>query len=136
MQNGYAGIRIEHAARDVGNAVPAALCHLAAGRNVALYSALGPGDCSGTPQGEELGRYLGSLLLELVRQSGVRRAVIAGGDTSSHAVRQLRVEALTFAGLLSPGAPLCRVFRGMPRWTVWSWCSKAARWDRRISSKS
>ena len=100
MANGYAGFR-------VGEEEPAERA-LAAGRNVAVYSALGPGDCAGPPRGEELGAHLGSLLLEWIRRSGVRRVVIAGGDTSSHAARRLGVEALTFAGLLSPGAPLCR----------------------------
>ena len=57
---------------------------------------------------------LGSLLLELIRRSGVRRALVAGGDTSSHAVRRLGMEALTFAGLLSPGAPLCRGYSSDP----------------------
>lgn len=103
MEHGYAGFRV-----DGNDMLPAATAALAAGRNVVLYSALGPADCVGPPRGEDLGRHLGSLLLELIRRSGVRRAVIAGGDTSSHAVRQLGVEALTFAGLLSPGAPLCR----------------------------
>jgi uncharacterized protein YgbK (DUF1537 family) len=110
LQNGYAGLRADPAKRGFDGVLAAALQELRAGRSVAIYSALGPADCAGSPQGEELGRYLGSLLLELVRQSGVRRAAIAGGDTSSHAVRQLGVEALTFAGLLSPGAPLCRVY--------------------------
>ena len=100
MANGYAGFR-------VGEEEPAERA-LAEGRSVAIYSALGPGDCAGPPRGEELGAHLGSLLLEWIRRSGVRRVVIAGGDTSSHAARRLGVEALTFAGLLSPGAPLCR----------------------------
>jgi len=103
MANGYAGIRV-----DTPEAASAALRELAAGRNVILYSALGPADCAGAPRGEELGCTLGRLLAQLTAESGVRRAVVCGGDTSSHAVRQLGIEALTFAGLLTPGAPLCR----------------------------
>jgi uncharacterized protein YgbK (DUF1537 family) len=57
---------------------------------------------------KELGLALGRLLLGLVRQTGVRRVVLCGGDTSSHAVQQLNLTALSFAGILSPGAPLCR----------------------------
>jgi uncharacterized protein YgbK (DUF1537 family) len=34
--------------------------------------------------------------------------VVAGGDTSSHAVRQLGIESLTYAGPTTPGAPLCK----------------------------
>jgi uncharacterized protein YgbK (DUF1537 family) len=108
MRNGYTGIRIDAGGRPFAGIVADALDPLREGCNIAIYSALGPGDCIGTPHGETLGQYLGSLLLELVRRSGVRRVVIAGGDTSSHAVRQLGIQALTFAGLLSPGAPLCR----------------------------
>ena len=107
LQNGYAGVRVDPATRDVPRVLAPALHELRNGRNVAIYSALGPADCTGAPHGEELGQYLGLLLRELIRQSGVRRVAVAGGDTSSHAVRKLGIEALTFAGLLSPGAPLC-----------------------------
>jgi uncharacterized protein YgbK (DUF1537 family) len=44
----------------------------------------------------------------LVIESGVRRILIAGGDTSTHAVKQLGLDALTFAAPLVPGVPLCR----------------------------
>ncbi|EQD61121.1 hypothetical protein B1A_09823, partial [mine drainage metagenome] len=37
-----------------------------------------------------------------------RRVLLAGGDTSSHAVAQLGLSALTWAASLEPGAPLCR----------------------------
>ncbi len=80
--------------------------HLRAGCDAVLYTALGPP--SGATQGEELGKALGRLLLELVQQTGIRRVVLCGGDTSSHAVQQLNLAALTFAGALTPGAPLCR----------------------------
>jgi uncharacterized protein YgbK (DUF1537 family) len=46
---------------------------------------------------------------ELVVRSGVRRLVIAGGDTSSYAARELGILALEMLAALSPGAPLCRV---------------------------
>lgn len=117
MRNGYTGLRVggtDDRTDDLKNILDAALLELQRGRSIVLYSALGPADCGGVPRGEELGRALGSLLLELVRRSGIRRAVIAGGDTSSHAVRQLGIEALTFAGLLSPGAPLCRGYSSDP----------------------
>ncbi len=71
-----------------------------------LYTALGTP--TGSTHDKELGRALGRLLLGLVQQTGVRRVVLCGGDTSSHAVQQLDLTALTFAGTLAPGAPLCR----------------------------
>jgi uncharacterized protein YgbK (DUF1537 family) len=48
------------------------------------------------------------MLRRLVVDSGVRRVLIAGGDTSTHAVKQLGLDALTFAAPLVPGVPLCR----------------------------
>jgi uncharacterized protein YgbK (DUF1537 family) len=81
---------------------------LGRGRSVIIYSALGSADLDGSTGGEQLGRYLGDLMRDVVVQSGVRRAIIAGGDTSSHAVTRLGISALTFAAVMAPGAPLCR----------------------------
>jgi uncharacterized protein YgbK (DUF1537 family) len=103
---GFLGIRIDPAAP--GQALGEGLAALSEGRSIALYTALGPQDVAGALDGEELGRGLGILLCNLLRGSGVRRAVIAGGDTSSHAVRQLGIHALTYAAPLAPGVPLCR----------------------------
>jgi uncharacterized protein YgbK (DUF1537 family) len=69
---------------------------------------LGPRDCGDGAGGEEVGRRVGLLLRELLLRSGVRRAVVAGGDTSTHSVQQLGIHALTFAARTSPGSPLCR----------------------------
>jgi uncharacterized protein YgbK (DUF1537 family) len=60
-----------------------------------------------------LGVALGKLLRELLGRTHespqpVRRVVICGGDTSSHAVQQLGIYALTWAANLQPGGPLCR----------------------------
>jgi uncharacterized protein YgbK (DUF1537 family) len=98
--HGFAGFRM--------GAENGALGALADGRSVVIYSALGPRDCSAGLRGEELGRAMGHLLRELLLKSGVRRAVVAGGDTSTWSVRRLGIQALTFAGLTAPGAPLCR----------------------------
>jgi len=40
--------------------------------------------------------------------SEVKRAVVAGGDTASHAGRQLGAYALTMLAPMAPGAPLCK----------------------------
>jgi uncharacterized protein YgbK (DUF1537 family) len=58
---------------------------------------------------QSLASEMGKLLRALIARSGVRRAVVAGGDTSSHAVRELDAAALTFLAPLAPGAPLCQV---------------------------
>jgi uncharacterized protein YgbK (DUF1537 family) len=106
VSDGFCGMRIDPGQPE--RALSEGLAALSAGSSVALYTALGPQDCGGALRGEELGRRLGVLLRDLLLRSGVRRAVIAGGDTSSHAVRQLGIHALTFAAPLSPGVPLCR----------------------------
>lgn len=111
-RQGYAAIELDAAglasghshARDTAQRL--ALNSLRSGCNTVLYTALGA--APGAALDQELGVALGRLLLALVQQSGVHRVVLCGGDTSSHAVQQLNLTALTFAGALAPGAPLCR----------------------------
>jgi uncharacterized protein YgbK (DUF1537 family) len=115
LKCGFAGMRLDVAQlasadgiNDARESVPAqALNHLQQGRSVVLYTALGPSDCGRTELREELGTQLGILLRDLLRRSGVKRAVIAGGDTCSHAGKQLGVHALTLQAPLEPGVPLC-----------------------------
>jgi uncharacterized protein YgbK (DUF1537 family) len=90
----------------VNAATELALQLLRSGRDTVLYTALGTP--TGLTHDKELGLALGRLMLSLVQQTRVRRVVLCGGDTSSHAVQQLSLTALTFAGTLTPGAPLCR----------------------------
>jgi uncharacterized protein YgbK (DUF1537 family) len=114
MQNGFAHLRVNPATGNREALVAEALAALSRGCSIVLYTALGVQDCSSMLGGEALGSYLGSLLRELVMRSGVRRVMIAGGDTSTHAVRQLGVHALTFSALTAPGAPLCRCHSSEP----------------------
>jgi uncharacterized protein YgbK (DUF1537 family) len=51
----------------------------------------------------------GGLLRAVMSKASVARLVIAGGDTSSHAVSALDVWGLSYRGPMVPGAPLCRV---------------------------
>jgi uncharacterized protein YgbK (DUF1537 family) len=66
-----------------------------------LYTALGPGDALptakrvGTSDVDRVGRALGRLLDPLAREFSVQRIVVAGGDTSSHALGELDIAALT-----------------------------------------
>ena len=109
MSNGYTAIRVDHDSPAIETTLTAATQALNNHPGVILYTALGISDLNGAPpRGEALGRYLGTLLRELLRRTGIRRVAVAGGDTASHAVRQLGIDALTFAGPLAPGAPLCR----------------------------
>ncbi len=89
--------------------VTAAKAHraLQSGRSVVLYTAVGP-KTPNEKYGEKFGEALGRLLRELVLSSGVRRVLVAGGDTATHSVKQLGLDALTFAAPLVAGVPLCR----------------------------
>jgi uncharacterized protein YgbK (DUF1537 family) len=78
------------------------------GKNIIIYSALGPLSASETVQGEDLGVAMGVLLRAVLACSNVKRVLLAGGDTSSHAVKQLGLYALTWAQALEVGVPLCR----------------------------
>ncbi|WP_430252362.1 four-carbon acid sugar kinase family protein [Neorhizobium sp. DAR64860/K0K1] len=105
----------EEGDRVVESAVARGISSLSAGRSVVLNTALGPsadrgGEIDRVPGARHcLGRSLGVILRRLVEQEGLKRAVIAGGDTSSHALLELRIEALTTLLPLpqTPGSPLC-----------------------------
>ncbi|NIO41840.1 MAG: four-carbon acid sugar kinase family protein, partial [Burkholderiales bacterium] len=95
------------------------LTSLSGGNSVLLYSARGPDDSSiqatraqlGADKGGSarvLGSAMGRITRELLTKSGLRRVVIAGGDTSSYATQELKLYALEMLGQLTPGAPLCR----------------------------
>jgi len=107
-QQGFAARRLQHP-ETWGAQTRKALEALARGESVVLYTALGAGDRNGNKDyGEEFSQALGDRLRELLVTSGVRRILIAGGDTATHVVKQLGLKALTFAAPLTPGAPLCR----------------------------
>lgn len=88
---------------------------LSQGNSVILNTALGPSADRGTEidkiagSRHKLARSLGFILRSLVEREQLTRAVIAGGDTSSHALRELHVDALTTLLPLpqTPGSPLC-----------------------------
>jgi 3-oxoisoapionate kinase len=122
LANGFAGLAVEplellgenkHAvlSRTVANAVKM----LRAGQSVLVYTALGPTSDVGhklsvIPNARQLlGEALGFILKQTLQQTNIKRAIIAGGDSSSHALGQLDVFALTtrFPLAMSPGSPLC-----------------------------
>ena len=104
----------------VQTAVRKALTALADGRSVVLHTCRGPEDprfaetsrllSPGRESGRRLGGLLGRILRETLLASGVRRAVVTGGDTSGYVARTLGIEALETARPMAPGSPLCRAF--------------------------
>lgn len=85
-----------------------ALAVLGSGRSCVIHSAVGPLNTSQTPAGDRLGKALGRIARTVIGEGRLRRVLFAGGDTSSHGVAQLGVDALTWAAPLESGAPLVR----------------------------
>ncbi len=128
-EDGFADIALDPLAlvsEDGESAIDAAVENgverLKEGRSVILHTALGPAaDVGGdidriSGARHALGRALGTILRQMIEREGLSRAVIAGGDTSSHALRQLKVEALTTLLPLpqTPGSPLCLAHGSYP----------------------
>ena len=122
LANGFAGVTLdpvalsgEDGAPAIASAVEAGLEALEGGRSVVLYTALGPSADRGgeldssTGARHRLGRALGRIQSQLVARAGLARAVVAGGDTSSHALGEMGIAALTLKMPLpqTPGSPLC-----------------------------
>lgn len=129
-QTGFVTIRLdtiklldaETTAAEQERVIAQALQALATQASVLLYSALGPDDASikrtaawmsarglnPLRASELLGEQSGAVLRALLLRTGLRRAVVAGGDTSGHAARQLGIYALELLQPIAPGSPLCR----------------------------
>ncbi len=114
--------------RETARATAAALQALGEGFDPLVHTALGPDDpavaalreavrSSGVSMGDvndRIGTGLGTLLRDVLRETGLTRGVIAGGDTSGHAVQAMGVRALTALASLAPGSGLCRAFTDNP----------------------
>ena len=120
--DGFDGIEVdpvelvsETSEQAIARAAASGSASLKAGRSVILYTALGPAADRGAEIDRQegarhkLGRGLGALLRQLTEDQDLKRVIIAGGDTSSHALGQMGVDALTVRMPLpaSPGSPLC-----------------------------
>ncbi|WDZ80282.1 four-carbon acid sugar kinase family protein (plasmid) [Ensifer adhaerens] len=127
LGNGFEGIALDPLAlsgeidgQGISVAVETALSVLKDGRSVILYTALGPAADRGgeldlsSGARHRLGRALGRIQAALVSGAGLKRAVVAGGDTSSHALGEMGISALTLKMPLpqTPGSPLCMAHGG------------------------
>ncbi|MFC7400462.1 four-carbon acid sugar kinase family protein [Chelatococcus sp. GCM10030263] len=115
-------------AAEIGRAGDEALRLISDGKDPLVFTARGPDDravaalaqaiaTSGASPGkvnDRIGDGLGRLLDGVLRKSGLRRAVIAGGDTSGHASLALGIYALTALAPVAPGSPLCRAHSDDP----------------------
>ncbi len=106
-----------------------ALSALEQGLDPLIYSARGPDDpevarmlatikaegVSPDIANSRIGVALGRVLAELIHKTGIRRAVISGGDTSGHASRELDLYAFTALAPTIPGAPLLEAHSENPQ---------------------
>lgn len=79
------------------------------GRHVLAYTDRTRRRSAGEVPGNALPLACGALLDGVLRRAPVRRAGVAGGDTSSFAVRALGAWALSYLAPLAPGVALCRL---------------------------
>jgi 3-oxoisoapionate kinase len=134
LQNGFSGIAVDPISlsdarrEDTLRAVTdQATMLLKSGRSVLVYTALGPASDVGhtlndhNDSRQNIGSGLGRILRETVMATALRRVIVAGGDTSSHAIGCLNLSALVTRKPLpmTPGSPLCtaysadKVFNGL-----------------------
>ncbi len=120
LQNGFDGIDVDFAALagglgledEVRRVGALASETLKAGRSPLLYTAKGaadPGVDSGGSDMDRVGKTLGRLLAGLRNSHALERVAVAGGDTSSHALEELDIFALTLRHPIpsTPGSPVC-----------------------------
>lgn len=105
---------LEGSSAETARLADAALAGLVDGGRAVIHSAEGPLDAAAPAAGEKLGEALGRISLDVVRRAGLKRLLFAGGDTSSHGVAQLGIDALTWAAPIESGAPLVRAHAADP----------------------
>jgi uncharacterized protein YgbK (DUF1537 family) len=66
-------------------------------------------------QAERAAVATGQLLHAILSHATVSRVIVAGGDTSSHAVAALDAWGLSYRAPMVPGAPLCCIHSDDPR---------------------
>ena len=126
LANGFQGVAVDPVAlatsrqAETDRILPLALAMLAAGCSPLIHTALGPAtDTSAALDAiaggrAEVGTGLGAIARALIERTAIRRVLFAGGDTSSHALAELDIFALTtrYPLAATPGSPLCTAHSG------------------------
>jgi 3-oxoisoapionate kinase len=99
-------------ADEISSTLQAADQILQRGYSPLIHTARGPGTDFGETLGKDrsgIGRALGRIAKTLRDAHRLSRIIVAGGDTSSHALQELNVLTLTtrFPLAATPGSPLC-----------------------------
>jgi uncharacterized protein YgbK (DUF1537 family) len=129
-QNGFEIIRLDATRavdiaewdKEIARGAERGLDALSTGRDPLLITASGPNDpeigalrrsaeANATAMADindRIGAGLGRALDRILQTARLERVVVAGGDTSGHAIREMGIYALTAIAPLVSGAPLCR----------------------------
>jgi len=128
LSSGFEGIKIDTLAlvnpdksgAEKENIIDKALGFLSAGKSVIINSANGPEDpaiaktkafVEQLPGNEPVSKLLagaqGEIMKVLLEKTGIKRAAVAGGDTSGYVARALDIYALETLIPVAPGSPLC-----------------------------
>lgn len=65
---------------------------------------------NGVPTAAFLGTLLGHIAVAVAAAGGLKRILVAGGDTAGFVARAMGIEAVEIIAPLAPGAPLCKVY--------------------------
>jgi 3-oxoisoapionate kinase len=110
LAHGFTGIELDPNILDVETATAEADKILQAGGSPLVYTALGPAsDKHITGDRSTIGRALGRIAKSCAATHKLARIVVAGGDTSSHALAELDILTLEtrYPLTATPGSPLC-----------------------------
>jgi 3-oxoisoapionate kinase len=110
LANGFTAVELDPVTRDVEAATRQATVILQRGGSPLVYTALGPAsDRRLTGDRSAIGRALGHIAQTCAMQHQLKRIAIAGGDTSSHALAELKILTLEtrYPLTATPGSPLC-----------------------------
>jgi uncharacterized protein YgbK (DUF1537 family) len=102
---GFSEIMLGRGELAIRQASDAAVANLSTGRHVVVHTGRVVEE-SVSPS--LIGESLAAVVRAGVARGGVKRVLIAGGDTSGYLARALDVDAIEMIAPLTPGAPLCR----------------------------
>jgi uncharacterized protein YgbK (DUF1537 family) len=114
--------------REMGQCLDQALKAYQQGRDPLIYTARGPDDPAVKALDEtirlhgldreaislRMGSGLGQILDRFILQTGIRRVVVSGGDSSGQACLAMGLQGVTAHAPLAPSAPLCRAISNKP----------------------
>jgi len=113
---------------ELARVIELAIAAMGQGKYPLVFSAKGPDDpavgdffqavktagADSVTVNETIGKGFGQVLDTLIRKTGLKRGIIAGGDTSSYGAQELNIYALTLLAATLPGASLYKAHSDDP----------------------